>query len=206
MIRLYFVDDHPLILEGLRSLLCLEEDLQLTGGTRDANTCLSFLMHHSADVVILDNSLPENNSATLCAMIKARFPHVNVLALCYQKEYSGINIMLESGASGCLMKNADKTELLSAVHAIYAGQQYLSAEVAQVLKEKTQQLHITKREKEVLWLIANGYTNHEIAGKLFISTDTVDSHRRKLLGKLNARNTAMLIKCAIDQRLLVSTS
>lgn len=111
--------------------------------------------------------------------------------------------MLDSGASGCLMKNADKEELLQAIHDVYSGRTYLSAELKQELNKDLLPLHITKREKEVLCLIANGHTNLEIAEKLFISSDTVDSHRRNLLGKFNARNTAMLIKCAVDNKVLI---
>ncbi|WP_143307141.1 response regulator [Chitinophaga vietnamensis] len=209
MIRLYFVDDHPLILEGLRSLLCLEKDMQLDGETRTGKACLNFLLHHSPDVILLDTRLPDISGAELCTIIKRRYPQVMVLGLSYHKEYNSIAAMLESGASGCLMKNADKAELLKAIHAVYEGKTWLSEEIAELLRKEGGNggmlpLHITKREKEVLSLIANGHTNHEIAEKLFISTDTVDSHRRNLLGKLNARNTAMLIKCAIDHKLLVT--
>lgn len=204
MIRLYFVDDHPLILEGLRSLLSMEADIQLAGETRNGISCLRFLDQHTADVVLLDTLLPDISGAELCANIKKRYPEVAVLGLSYHKNDSGIAGMLDSGASGCLMKNADKEELLKAIHDVYSGRTYLSAELKQALKaDGVLHLHITKREKEVLWLIANGHTNHEIAEKLFISSDTVDSHRRNLLGKFNARNTAMLIKCAVDNKVLI---
>lgn len=204
MIRLYFVDDHPLILEGLRSLLSMETDIQLAGETRTGISCLRFLDRDTADVILLDTLLPDISGAELCANIKRRFPGIAVLGLSYHKNDSGITGMLDSGASGCLMKNADKTELLKAIHDVYAGRTYLSAVLMRTLKEDNSlHLHITKREKEVLWLIANGHTNHEIAEKLFISSDTVDSHRRNLLGKFNARNTAMLIKCAVDNKVLL---
>ncbi|SEW52049.1 response regulator [Chitinophaga arvensicola] len=204
MIRIYFVDDHPLILEGLRSLLSGEEDIQLTGETRNGISCLRFLDQHTADVVLLDTLLPDISGAELCANIKKRYPDIAVLGLSYHKNDTGIAGMLDSGASGCLMKNADKEELLRAIHDVYSGHTYLSAELKQALKtDSLHHLHITKREKEVLWLIANGHTNHEIAEKLFISADTVDSHRRNLLGKFNARNTAMLIKCAVDNKVLI---
>ncbi|MBC9929449.1 response regulator [Chitinophaga qingshengii] len=204
MIRLYFVDDHPLILEGLRALLSFEKDIELAGGTRTGESCLDFLLHHQADVVLLDTMLPDIAGADLCLRIKKNHPGVMVLGLSYHKDDRGIQEMLESGASGCLMKNADKEELLRAIHDVYSGHTYLSAELQTAAgAARTRELHITKREKEVLWLIANGHTNHEIAEKLFISSDTVDSHRRNLLGKLNARNTAMLIKRAIDHKILV---
>lgn len=209
MIRLYFVDDHPLILEGLRALLSYEKDIELAGETRTGESCLNFLLHHQADVVLLDTMLPDIAGAELCHLIKKNHPDTMVLGLSYHKDSRGIQDMMDSGASGCLMKNADKEELLKAIHDVYSGHTYLSAVLAAELQTaagvaRTRELHITKREKEVLWLIANGHTNHEIAEKLFISSDTVDSHRRNLLGKLKARNTAMLIKCAIDHKLLTT--
>ncbi|TWF40522.1 LuxR family two component transcriptional regulator [Chitinophaga polysaccharea] len=204
MIRIYFVDDHPLILEGLRSLLGRETDIQLAGETRTGTSCLRFLDQHPADVVLLDTSLPDISGAELCASIKKRYPAVAVLGLSYHKNDRSIAGLLDSGASGCLMKNADREELLKAIHDVYSGNMYLSAELKQALKDEcAHHLHITKREKEVLRLIASGHTNHEIAEQLFISSDTVDSHRRNLLGKFNARNTAMLIKCAVDNKVLL---
>ncbi|RBL91421.1 response regulator [Chitinophaga flava] len=209
MIRLYCVDDHPLILEGLRALLCFERDIELTGETRTGEACLSFLVHHRADIILLDTLLPDMSGAALCHVIKRNYPETMVLGLSYHKDGPGIHEMMESGASGCLMKNADKEELLKAIRDVHNGHTYLSAGLEDVWqtddrRTRARQLNITKREKEVLWLIANGHTNLEIAEKLFISSDTVDSHRRNLLGKFKARNTAMLIKCAIDNKLLLS--
>ncbi|MFY0255493.1 response regulator [Chitinophaga sp. 30R24] len=207
MIRLFFVDDHPLILEGLKSLLSLEDNLEIIGESRTGASCLHVLAHHAVDVVLLDTALPDNNGANLCATIKQLYPHIKILALSYSKNDLNISPMLAHGAAGCLIKNADKEELLAAIETVYAGHTFLSSALETVsVKNDKPQPHITKREKEVLSLIANGHTNHEIAEKLFISTDTVDSHRRNLLGKLKARNTAMLIKCAFTNKILTEFS
>jgi DNA-binding NarL/FixJ family response regulator len=204
MARLFFVDDHPLILEGLRALLHLEPDMEIVGEARTGRSCLNFLAANPVDLVMLDTALPDMNSAELCALIRQLYPATSVLALSYSKHDSNIERMMENSASGCLIKNADKQELLSAIHTILDGQTFLSPELETAGRKSS--LHITKREKEVLSLIADGHTNHEIAEKLFISADTVDSHRRNLMGKLNARNTAMLIKCAFAHRLLTDLS
>ena len=209
MIRVYFVDDQPLVLEGLCSLLRDENDLELVGHTRNGQACLSFLSHHTADVILMDSTLPDTSGANLCADIKARYPHITVLGLSACKERKSVTAMLESGASGYVLKNADKAELLQAIHAVYAGDTYLSFAAAQAMNtgmnsnNGRRHPRLTKREKEILMLIADGYTNPEIAEKLFISATTVDSHRKNLLAKLNARNSAMLVKCAIDNDLLV---
>jgi DNA-binding NarL/FixJ family response regulator len=114
--------------------------------------------------------------------------------------------MMDNGASGYILKNTDKEELIEAIHAIFRGRTFLSFEVGQVIKSQThhnsQLPMLTRREKEVLALVSNGLTTLEIAQKLFISENTVHSHRRNLLDKLNAKNTAALIRFAIDNKLV----
>lgn len=208
MIRLYFVDDHPLVLEGLRSLLRYETDIELVGQTRNGQSCLSFLIDHAIDVILMDSILPDISGIDLCAAIKAKYPDIIVLGLSFFKEKQYVSGMMDSGASGYVLKNADKEELLNAIHTVHAGKTYLSVDAAQAITGESKPLasrypRLTRREKEILLLIAEGYTNPEIAEKLFISATTVDSHRKNLLAKLNARNSAMLVKCAIDNKLLV---
>ncbi|GAA0537654.1 response regulator [Chitinophaga japonensis] len=208
MIRVYFVDDHPLVLEGLRSLLRYETDIELVGHTRTGRSCLSFLTQHPADVILMDTILPDISGIDLCAAVKARYPGIIVLGLSFFKEKKYVCGMMDSGASGYVLKNADKEELLRAIHTVHAGKTYLSFDASEAIREETngaagRHPHLTRREKEILPLIAEGYTNPEIAEKLFISATTVDSHRKNLLAKLNARNSAMLVKCAIDNKLLV---
>ncbi|MBV7530709.1 response regulator transcription factor [Chitinophaga sp. sic0106] len=202
MARLFFVDDHPLILEGLRALFHLEQDIDIKGEARTGAACLHLLVNNPVDLLLLDTALPDVNSADLCTTIRQLYPGTSILALSYNRNDPNILRMLDNGASGCLIKNADKQELMTAVHTILSGHTFLSPALEADIRAVRQHLHITKREKEVLSLIADGNTNHEIAEKLFISADTVDSHRRNLMGKLNARNTAMLIKCAFANRLL----
>ncbi|HEU4553669.1 MAG TPA: response regulator transcription factor [Chitinophaga sp.] len=204
MIRLYFVNDQPLVLEGLRSLLRCETDIELVGQTRNGQSCLAFLSDHTTDVILMDSILPDISGSELCAAVKALYPNTMVLGLSSLAERRYVSSMLHSGASGCLLKNADKEELLQAIHTVHAGKTYLSTGVAAaMLPAGPRNPHLTKREKEILLLIAEGYTNPEIAEKLFISATTVDSHRKNLLTKLKARNSAMLVKCAIDNQLLV---
>lgn len=207
MIRLYFVDDHPLILEGLHSLLSIEKDIELAGQARNGSTCLAFLLHHTVDIILMDTSFPDTSGIDLCATIKMLYPDITVVGLSSRKEGKYVTGMIRSGASGYVLKNADKEELLYAIHTVYAGKTYLSPEAKQSMgDEDSNRNHLpplTRREREVLFLIAEGNTNPEIAEKLFISADTVNSHRKNLLAKLEVKNTAMLIKYAVDNKLLV---
>src|SRR4029079_3742844 len=141
----------------------------------------------------------------LCKEIKTKYPGIMVLALSTFNQGSFVTKMMENGASGYVVKNADKKELLEAIHEVNKGKTYLSFEAGQAMRkvhEGAQIPAITRREKEILALIAEGLTNPEIAGKLFVSPSTVDSHRKNLLAKLNAKNTASLIRFAIENRML----
>ncbi|WP_343673960.1 response regulator transcription factor [Chitinophaga sp.] len=202
MIRLYFVDNHPLILEGLRALLKGAPDIIVAGQARNGATCLSFLSEHAIDLILTDVCLPDIDGLDLCAAVKLEYPAIKILALSSCRDVKYITEMMAHGASGYVMKDADREELLEAIHTVYNGGTYFSPGVNQLLGEGKKH-HLTRREKEVLWLIAEGNTNPEIAEKLFISADTVNSHRKNLLAKLEVKNTAMLIKYAVDNNLLV---
>jgi DNA-binding NarL/FixJ family response regulator len=208
MIHLYFANNHPLILKGLHAFFNDEDDITLAGQARNGYGCLKFLLHNSVDIIIMDTCLPDIDSIELCANIKMEYPSVSVLVLSSVKEEKYISELLQCGASGYVLSTADKDELLFAIHTVYAGETYLSPAVRQALSTEREGVQknfppLTRREKEVLCLISEGNTNTEIAEKLFISADTVNSHRKKLLAKLEVKNTAMLIKYAVDNKLLV---
>jgi DNA-binding NarL/FixJ family response regulator len=208
MIRLYFVNQHPLILEGLHSFFNSENDIIIAGEARTGCGCLKFLMHNSIDVVIIDTCLPDIDSVELCANIRMEYPAVTLLVLSSLKEERYITRLLQSGAGGYVLNTADKEELLFAIHSVHAGETYLSPAIKQAMSSGPERVQkkfpsLTRREQEVLSLISEGNTNAAIAEKLFISADTVNSHRKKLLAKLEVKNTAMLIKYAVDNKLLV---
>jgi DNA-binding NarL/FixJ family response regulator len=205
MIRVFIVDDHPLVQEGMRSLLGHEKDIELCGYAMTAASCLGFFLNNTADVLLMDIELPDMNGIELCKEIKAKYPGVMVLGLSTFNQGSYVTRMMENGASGYVVKNADKKELLEAIHEVNKGKTYLSFEAGLALRKKTlspQVPVITRREKEILTLIAEGLTNPEIAEKLFVSSSTVDSHRKNLLAKLDVKNTAALVKFAMDHSLI----
>jgi DNA-binding NarL/FixJ family response regulator len=154
----------------------------------------------------MDISLPDMNGIDLCRTMKKNYPGIMVLALSTFNQGIYISKMMESGASGYLLKNSGKDEIIQALHDVAKGKTYLSFEAGQALKSSTLKNPdhplLTKREKEVLSLIVEGLTNTLIAEKLFISVDTVDSHRKNLYSKLNVKNTVMLMRYVIDNNLL----
>lgn len=206
MTRVYIVDDHAVVIEGIYSLLQKEKDIEMAGYGANAANCIEYFSTHTADVILMDISLPDMNGVDLCKVIKKNYPGIMVLALSTFNQGTYIRKMMESGASGYLLKNAGKQEIVEAIKAVTKGKTYLSFDAGQALKSHAEQQNaippLTKREKEVLVNVADGLTNAQIAEKLFISIDTVDTHRKNLHTKLNVNNTAMLIRFAIENKLL----
>lgn len=201
------IDDHPMLLEGLKSSLAGIEDIEVIGYALNAKDGLDFLRHNQVELVLSDINLPDLNGIELCKQIKAEFPQVKVLALTTFNQYDYITEMMKSGAMGYVLKNATREELVQAVYMVHANKKYFSMAVAETLLQRTATQtdsipRLTRREKEILTLVAAGLTNQEIADKLFISITTVISHRKNLLTKLEVSNTAALISFAMKHGLL----
>ena len=206
MTRVYIVDDHAVVIEGIYALLQKDSSIDIIGYATNGANCIQYFVNHTADVILMDISLPDMNGVDLCKIIKKNYPGIMVLALSTFNQGTYIRKMMESGASGYLLKNASRNEIVEAIQAVTKGRTYFSFDAAQALKSVTNQQSaippLTKREKEILIHIAEGLTNGQIAEKLFISTDTVDSHRKNLHTKLNVKNTATLIRFAVENNLL----
>lgn len=194
MISVFIIDDHYMVIEGIYSLLQNESNIEWLGHATNAKSCLGFLKQHQPDVILMDINLPDMSGIDLCKEVRRLYPSIFILGLSTFNQQPFIRNMLDNGASGYVLKNATKEELLTAIQTASSGKSYLSMEAAISLRKKDAELPlITKREKEVLQLIAEGLTNYEIAERLFISIPTVNSHRKSLLEKFNAKNTAILI-------------
>lgn len=204
MTRLFVVDDHYMVIEGLRSLLEGEKDIEWMGHATNAASCLSFLKLQQPDVILMDVNLPDMNGTALCKNVRQKYPMVFVIGLSTFNQGAVIKNMMDNGASGYVLKNATREELLSAIAVVVSGKSYLSTEASLSMRQQQSALPvaITRREKEVLALIADGLTNTEIAEKLFISIPTVNTHRKSLLEKFDAKNTATLIKIAVQKGLV----
>ncbi|MBC7937918.1 MAG: response regulator transcription factor [Rhizobacter sp.] len=205
-IKVFIVDDHYMVIEGIHSLLQHEAGIEWAGHATNAASCISFLQNNATDVILMDINLPDKSGIDLCREVKRAHPAIQVLALSTFNQQSFIEKMLDSGASGYLLKNATQEEIVEGIETVVKGKQYLSFDAATALRQAPENngstVVITRREKEVLGLIANGLTNGEIAQQLFISTATVDTHRKNLLAKFDVKNTALLIKMAAQMQLI----
>jgi DNA-binding NarL/FixJ family response regulator len=201
-IKVFITDDHYMVIEGIHSLLQNEKRMEWIGHATNAESCLAFLQQQQPDVILMDINLPDKSGIDLCKEVKQKYPHVFILGLSTFNQQSFIQKMIENGASGYLLKNATSEELVEAIETVMLGKTYFSHEAAQsiLLNKDVNKPMITRRETEVLELISTGMTNIEIAEKLFVSTSTVDTHRKNLLAKFEAKNVASLVRMAIEMK------
>ena len=204
-IKIFIVDDHYMVIEGIQSLLQNEKSIEWMGHATNAASCLAFLQQQKPDVILMDINLPDKSGIDLCKEVKDKYPAIAVLGLSTFNQQSFIEKMMAGGASGYILKNATQEELMEGIETVIKGKQFLSFDAALALRKPDIENKIpviTRREKEVLELIADGMTNNEIAQKLFISSTTVDTHRKNLLAKFEAKNIASLIKSAMQMNMI----
>lgn len=203
-IKIFIADDHYMVVEGIRSMLLMEKNIEWMGHAMTAASCMAFLLRQQPDVLLLDINLPDKSGIDLCKEIKAEYPDILIVGLSSFNQQSYIQKMMLNGASGYVLKNATREEIVKAIETVMSGDVFLSNEASVTMREnKDAEIPvITRREKEVLKLIAEGLINKEIAEKLFISTTTVDTHRNNLLSKFDVKNTANLIKLAAQFHLI----
>jgi DNA-binding NarL/FixJ family response regulator len=203
-VKVFIVDDHYMVIEGIRALLQDQKDIVLMGHASNADSCLSFIQNAAPDVILMDISMPGKNGIDLCKEVRERYPSVFVIGLSTFNQFTYVDDMLRNGASGYLLKNATKQEITEAIHTVAKGKIYMSDEAANTLKNASphESPVLTRRENEILRLIAEGLANPQIAEKLFLSISTVDTHRKSLMRKLNIKNTALLVRYAVDQKII----
>lgn len=210
MIRILIADDHQMFIDGLRSLLEGSDDISVVGEASNGRKVLEVCDELEVDIVVMDINMPEMDGIQATRELLRRHPSIKVLGLSMYNDREYISDILKAGARGYILKNTGKESLLNAIRTLHGGGDYLGEEVSRTLlssfmKNTTTGEVIEKlsdREKEVLECIATGLTTHEIAEQLFISKNTVETHRKNLLYKLKARNTAELVNNAYRQRLI----
>ncbi|HNX56475.1 MAG TPA: response regulator transcription factor [Prolixibacteraceae bacterium] len=203
MINVAIVDDHPLLVEGLKNLIADSKVAILTDSAQTGSDCLKMLSFKQPDVLLLDINLPDCNGIDLCKEISTKWPSLNIMALTSFGEFTSIRKMLENGAKGYLLKNAMPEEIILGIETVARGEKFLCHEVDLFMKKQTNRhIFLTPRETDLLRLIVKGYTNPEIANELFLGIETINSYRKNLLFKLNARNTAVLVKIALEEKLI----
>lgn len=206
MIRLLLADDHLLFLDGLGALFADEIDITITGKATNGREVLRLLKEHETDLVLLDVNMPVLDGLETTVQAKALYPDLKILILTMYNTHEFISNLVKAGADGYILKNTGKEELLKAVRQVVRGENYFSTAVTTTLvsgirstNKTEEEVPLSKREIEVLKLISQEFTTHEIADKLFLSAHTIDTHRKNLLSKLNVKNTAGLVRYAITK-------
>jgi DNA-binding NarL/FixJ family response regulator len=212
MIKLLIADDHQMLKDGLIALLKDNKEIEIVAEASNGIEVLEMMNKYLVDVVILDINMPIMDGIVTCRKIKQMHPLVKILVLTMYDEGKLISKIVKNGATGYILKNTGKEKLIEAIKTVHNGGTYFSEQVkaaliASLVSEKSKNNHsyipiLTRREKEIIELIVYEYTTHEIAEKLFISEKTVETHRKNLLQKLNTRNTAGLVRVAIQRGLV----
>lgn len=207
--RLILLDDHYLFGQSLYSLLIQMKGVQQINVFRRASEVLTYLTENQADLVISDLQMPEMNGLELTAILHEKYPEIKVLILTIDDEPYKIKQAVAAGASGYLLKDTDKAELEEAIQRLYRGLPYYSEKVLKLITSEKSNNHLgnelaqlSNREIDVLKLIAQEYSTNEIAEKLFVSVNTIESHRKSLIKKLDAKNVVGLIKFAMRHKLV----
>lgn len=203
IISVIIIDDHPLVLNGFEFILKNTTDICLRGSFTSAKDALDFLTTEHIDVVLVDINMPDMNGIDATEIIKKNYSETQVIAISNLNEGSIASRMLKAGASGYLLKNVSAEELIEGIQAVMNGEQVLSREMDFILNNKEEEVpSVTQREREVLALMAQGYTTAKIGEQMFISPLTVESHRRNLLQKFAVSNAASLIHKATEMKFI----
>lgn len=213
-IRVLIVDDHQLMIEGLKVLLEDEESISKVYGANSSDMAFELLEKYEIDVVLMDVNMPKVTGIEATALMKEKFPNIKVVALTMHDDISIITKMIKAGASGYLLKRTQMNEVLEAIKTVYHNKKYLSNNTQKIIMdnlmsaddllkdEKDEKPILSARELEVLELIAQEFTNEEIGEKLFISERTVEAHRRNIFIKTKTKSIVGLMKYAIINGLI----
>jgi two-component system, NarL family, nitrate/nitrite response regulator NarL len=211
-LKLFLVDDHQILLDGIKALLKDEGQFEIIGEATRCSLAIELLKKVSPDIVITDIQMPEMSGIEFTAIIRKQYPHIKVLALSMSGEEGMIAEMVEAGISGYVLKNTGKEELRTALLKLAGGGMFFSEEVTAALThalrhkkemyDSEREAHITPREKEIIRLIAKEYSNKKISDTLFISERTVETHRKNIFRKTNTKSVIGLVKWAQEHKIL----
>ena len=211
MVNILIIDDHPLVTDGIRTMLKDESYLNIEATAKTAKDALAILESGiPIDIILLDINLPDVDGLRLCEMIRGINKTVKILGLTYVNEAGIITQLIRKGANGYLLKNMERQELITAINQVMDGTIYLSKDANEKILQQLQGHGLsekdipvlTRREKEILQLLSEGLTSHEIASRLFLSNYTVDTHRKNMLQKFNVHNTQSLMNVVRELKLI----
>ncbi|WP_185269378.1 response regulator transcription factor [Chryseobacterium bernardetii] len=205
-INIVIVDDHPIIIEGLKMMLKSQPFFNIPETFTSGSEIIRFLDSNKVDIILLDITLPDVNGTELCREIKKKSPATSVIMFSNRSERSIIMQSIQNGASGYLLKNTSIEELVICIQGALSGDIVFCNETKQIISKPPQNdqpiPRLTKREKQILHLVAQGKTSNMIAEELFLSPLTVDTHRKNLLQKFHAKNSTELVNQAIEYNLI----
>ncbi len=202
MVNILIVDDHPLVIDGIKTMLKDEPYVHIEAAAKNAREALAFLEDGKpVDIIFLDINLPDMDGLRLCELIREKNKTVKILGLTYVNEAGIITQLIRKGANGYLLKSMEREELIEAINRVMDGSLYLSKAANDKIIQQLQSFELpqnripalTRREKEILQLLSEGLTSHEIGNRLFLSNYTVDTHRKNMLQKFNVHNTQSLM-------------
>ncbi len=210
-INLLIADDHQLITDGISRILETENGIGEIYTANNGREAVDTVLLKDIDCVIMDINMPVLNGLEATKLIKQEKPYVKIIVVSMLSDAAIVSKMMKAGADAFINKDTGKTELLKAIGKVMQGEKYISPAISNNLfthltdrnvNTSDTKKQLTAREVEIIRLIADGLTNHEIADKLFLSIVTVDTHRKNMLAKLQLKNTASLVKYAADHKLL----
>lgn len=212
MITVYIADDHQMFIDGIKALLKNEKDIQVIGEANNGVELLKLFEKEKPTIVLLDINMPEMDGIEATKIITSKYSQVKIIILSMHSTKEFVAGLIEAGADGYILKNTGKKELLEAMQAVATGKSYYSKGVTEIImdsfknplrKIQSPELpRLTDREKEILKLIAQEFSTKQIAEKLFISEETVNTHRRNIMSKTSAKNMAGMVKYALQTGLI----
>lgn len=208
MINILIADDHTVLMDGFISIFKNVDNFHVVASVNNGAKVLEVLAEKEVDIVLLDINMPVLNGVETCKKISKEYPEVKVIALSMYRQASFIKRMRQNGAKGYVLKDDTAEIITEAIQKVYQGREYYSEQLKNIVmnnvfqKEQSNVSMVTKREKEVLELIAQGLTNKGISEKLFLSDHTVVSHRKNLISKFNAKNTAELVRITMEKGII----
>ncbi len=209
-IRLAIIDDHAVVLDGLKAMLNAFENLEVIYTTQSGQALLEYFQTDVPDVLLMDIQMPEINGIDLCKQVLQQHDDIKIIAFSSFDDSNYVKQIFRSGAKGYLLKNSDKHTIVNAIETVMLGDEYMDDTIKKILLQESItgqrrsifEIPLTKREKEIVKLVAEGLSSQEIADKLFISLRTVETHRLNINQKLDVKNTAGLVKEAMKRGLI----
>ena len=212
MINVLLADDHNIVRYGISSILNTSPDINIVAEASDGSEAVSLFEQHKPDVCIIDISMPVMNGLEATRQILHKAPGAKIIIMTMHLNEEYLNQVLSAGAMGYLLKNTNKADLINSIRRVYNGEKVFSTSVSELMTQSyirqskkqdggsrsDNRIQLTRRENEILKLIAEGQTSQAIAARLFISPRTVDTHRANLMQKLNAKNSAALVRYAVE--------